>query len=888
MADHPKTVQAQIEPSDYKATENILQSLWYPGMRERVDQLQQAHGATYKWVLRADVNAAITPAGSALSSRKDNWKSTTKDLYTQGLPMGDILEYMKSHYSLEVPGQQHRRQYLATLGAETRKHPSPKWDHFSSWLGSKHPPKNIYWISGKVGSGKSTLMRYLDVNINQNEHMQPWADGVSLLKARYFFWNPAKSSLQKSLVGLLRSLLFQLFEQSSESISSCVPSEKWKIAHRHDPPLEWTEMELQETMKKYLDLTCRSSRILLIIDGLDEVEGSSRKVEGLLLFLDQTSKHKHVKICVSGRPWTVFQDAFQGFPKLQLEDLTHADIQSFVLETLKSHRRFRYVQRLDPLGSEGLANRIVEKAEGVFLWATLVVKELLQSLRDGEGVKELFRLLDGIPADLDEHFRRIIDSVPVMHQREASIIFQIALHEEQYFLAANPIRLMDLSFLDAAGSTDFALDWQPERDTLDFSDREAILFRLDSTLRKLNSRCLGMLECFYYPGEVARSFSVSTEDYKPPLNPSTMYEECLNEGVFLPIIQEVAHTRQHKLFPFDFGVDFLHRSLRDFMISDGLQRLRQGSNDDFDPRTYLRSARLIQAQQIQAAGLCSPVASAFCSYVLSTLGLPGYRTSVVSAQLAHKIRATVESIPGSDDYFPSLWYLDASLNMWQTECSNFLTVAIDFGLEAYIQQELHGETVLGKRGRPILDYILRPRFVEPPPSLQIGRQSPSIDLVQYVLDHGGDPNEHWDGSSVWALFLCFIATIVKNVRMTETHKQDYFVALVTLIQHGASPMIPKPWLSVEAYFDMVQDPWPTIQDTTEEPFRSRWGAVDNAMAEDGNDNPLCDVRDLVECFVHPEIFDSQQVKHLQLLLGDTQDSEPAPSTSKPGQDHYSV
>ena len=134
--------------------------------------------------------------------------------------------------------------------------------------------------------------------------------------------------------------------------------------------------------------------------------------------------------------------------------------------------------------------------------------------------------------------------------------------------------------------TDFALTWDPGKGALDFSGREAILFRLDSTLRKLNSRCLGMLECFYYPGETASILSVPEDKYEPPLNSTDNPEENLKEAIYLPLIQDIANIRQHKLFPVDFVVEFLHRSLGEIMINDGLQLLSSSSTDGFDSRNF--------------------------------------------------------------------------------------------------------------------------------------------------------------------------------------------------------------------------------------------------------------------------------------------------------------
>jgi hypothetical protein len=39
-----------------------------------------------------------------------------------------------------------------------------------------------------------------------------------------------------------------------------------------------------------------------------------------------------IKICLSGRPWPVFEDAFKSCPSLRLQDLTRKDITLYVDE----------------------------------------------------------------------------------------------------------------------------------------------------------------------------------------------------------------------------------------------------------------------------------------------------------------------------------------------------------------------------------------------------------------------------------------------------------------------------------------------------------------------------------------------------------------------------
>jgi len=82
--------------------------------------------------------------------------------------------------------------------------------NFARWLASND---SLYWISGKPGSGKSTMMKYISTNQQTIRLLEPWADGSKISVASFFFWNATKERLQKSRSLLLRSLLFQLLSR---------------------------------------------------------------------------------------------------------------------------------------------------------------------------------------------------------------------------------------------------------------------------------------------------------------------------------------------------------------------------------------------------------------------------------------------------------------------------------------------------------------------------------------------------------------------------------------------------------------------------------------------------------------------------------------------------
>jgi predicted ATPase len=71
---------------------------------------------------------------------------------------------------------------------------------FLKWLESMD---GIYWIAGKAGSGKSTLMKYLWHHRSTRDGLKSWAGSQKLIVANHFFWNAGNNSMQMSQVGLL-------------------------------------------------------------------------------------------------------------------------------------------------------------------------------------------------------------------------------------------------------------------------------------------------------------------------------------------------------------------------------------------------------------------------------------------------------------------------------------------------------------------------------------------------------------------------------------------------------------------------------------------------------------------------------------------------------------
>ncbi len=91
---------------------------------------------------------------------------------------------------------------------------------FTSWL--EADTREIYWITGKPGSGKSTLMKFITTHPKLGNHLSAWARSIPIVVASFYSWN-AGADLQRSFEGLLRTLLFQCLQQRPELMAQLCP-----------------------------------------------------------------------------------------------------------------------------------------------------------------------------------------------------------------------------------------------------------------------------------------------------------------------------------------------------------------------------------------------------------------------------------------------------------------------------------------------------------------------------------------------------------------------------------------------------------------------------------------------------------------------------------------
>ena len=208
--------------------------------------------------------------------------------------------------------------------------------NFDNWARSQN---GIYWIMGKAGSGKSTLMKFLLHHTKTAEALEAWAGTKELVTASFFFWN-AGSSVQKSQEGLFRSLLYEILSQCPDLTRSVCSSKAATFRPFERELVPWTRQELWDAIGLLEQTSGARARFCFFIDGLDEYDG---KPDQIVSVLESLRSWSDIKLCVSSRPYNEFQDAFgrPSDPQLALEDLTREDIRLYVRSTLEDNSRFK-------------------------------------------------------------------------------------------------------------------------------------------------------------------------------------------------------------------------------------------------------------------------------------------------------------------------------------------------------------------------------------------------------------------------------------------------------------------------------------------------------------------------------------------------------------------
>ncbi|KAL7793793.1 WD40-repeat-containing domain protein [Trichoderma ceciliae] len=306
---------------------------------------------------------------------------------------------------------------------------------FRHWRDSEQ--SRLLWIKGDPGKGKTMLLCGI---LKELEDSTPFTLCLS-----YFFCQGTDQRLNNANA-VLRGLIYMLVIQRP-SLLSYVHKEYKDAGNRRlfDDINAW--VTLSDIFENILQDPA-SRNCYVVIDALDECSSDRKKL--LDIIVRSVSNLHHVKWIVSSRNFDDIEhklDTCPGSLRLGLEVNANT-----VSEAVGSYIRYR-IPRLGLLKNneelqEVMCAQMLEKANGTFLWAALVFKEL-QELEDSiaEDDSEVLDILRDIPGDLTELYHRMMGQINQLSDAPFKARTRCLAILATMALAYQPILLVELPAL---------------------------------------------------------------------------------------------------------------------------------------------------------------------------------------------------------------------------------------------------------------------------------------------------------------------------------------------------------------------------------------------------------------------------------------------------------
>ena len=309
----------------------------------------------------------------------------------------------------------------------------------------------MYWIQGKPGSGKSTLMKFAMRDPRMTKLLA--SDGMEQWSLAAFFFHDRGSEKQKTLVGMLQEILRSILQQIPALSRYVIPAYLELVRSQRTRCPSWDFSSLKSALVSLIEQRHVKMRVLLLLDALDEHQGDNDILASLLKILADKSDNERVKLkmCLASRSWTVFQQHFGNCPGFSIHDHTREDI-------------MRYIKaRMGPCGPQEmhqsdhdnimpLANLVATRASGVFIWVRLVVDLLAKGIQDGTPYRTLKEKVNKIPQELRDLYADTLRRIEPEYSSEAFIMLQTTL------CSFEPLPLEVLMYISDVNSDSARLD----------------------------------------------------------------------------------------------------------------------------------------------------------------------------------------------------------------------------------------------------------------------------------------------------------------------------------------------------------------------------------------------------------------------------------------------
>lgn len=333
-------------------------------------------------------------------------------------------------HSLSPSDPEHDRKELLSAKGEITEG-TCRWilstDEYKRWCHRGTGSKDILWICGGPGSGKTMLSIFLTAHLEHAANTRDAAQSHLVEKdlLLYFFCNRFETT-KNSENAILRGLLFQAIRQRPSLggyVQRVYESQGNDVFHRWTFEALWAALRalilgqaadvIPESEVGGVE-NCQIPVTYIIVDGLDECETASiRSLTRKISRLDEDRElGGRVKFMLISRETPAIRDSFAGrHLRLNLEEPKNAQL---VCADVQRH----IVQKVDEIGSPdgkhysaelctSVKDYLAEKSQGNFLWVSMAINEL-----ESQSRVEAWEHLSRLTPTLDAMYEWMIMQIP--------------------------------------------------------------------------------------------------------------------------------------------------------------------------------------------------------------------------------------------------------------------------------------------------------------------------------------------------------------------------------------------------------------------------------------------------------------------------------------------
>ncbi|KAL9121971.1 MAG: hypothetical protein Q9187_001470 [Circinaria calcarea] len=307
----------------------------------------------------------------------------------------------------------------------------------------------LLWISGYPGSGKTTLSAYLLECLGAGEF------SPILPSTLCYFFCDEKIEKQRDSKAILRSVIHQLLTGRRLLIKY--------VKHAYELYGPHFDQHLNVLWKILIAIASDKlvGPVTVLIDAIDECEETTRErfLQDILKLVarseTESPQNPCIKFLVTSRPPTRRQytanlvriDPSQNHVEQDLRMVIRTRIEEISQRT-----------RCKPDAREYLENVLYSKADGTFLWVTLVLHHLEKSLVASQ--RDFKRIVDEMPNTLSATYEKFLGAIPAEHQPLAVKLLHLLI------ASSRPLTLDEMRILVVIGDhhrslADIEEDLQP-------------------------------------------------------------------------------------------------------------------------------------------------------------------------------------------------------------------------------------------------------------------------------------------------------------------------------------------------------------------------------------------------------------------------------------------